>query len=161
MRYIKEQWLTQRAGCKIQQPRVGHWVLTLKLDSWSLVLKDNLDVLSRLPELIEQFLNKEPVNLDLAEARLTEENRYKYLTMLNHILMAKWKENLWFIFGELVYICEIADSIMTRGDRMLWKDRILSLHYTQGRWHGKVSRKEAKRLGKKVGIHGVRRRRKD
>ena len=59
------------------------------LKSLSLVLKDNRDVLSRLPELIEQFLNKEPVNLDLAEARLTEENRYKYLTMLNHILMAK------------------------------------------------------------------------
>jgi len=57
------------------------------LKSLSIVLKDNRDVLSRLPELIEQFLNKEPVNPDLA--RLKEENRYKYLTMLNHILMAK------------------------------------------------------------------------
>lgn len=125
------------------------------------VLKDNRDVLSRLPELMEQCLNKEPLNSDLAESRLKEENRYKYLTMLNDKPMLRWKENLWFIFGELVYTCEIAESIMTRGDRMFCKDRISSLHYTQGTWRGKVSRKETKRLGKKVGINGVRHRRKD
>lgn len=47
------------------------------------VLKDNRDVLSRLPELMEQCLNNEPLNSDLAESRPKEENRYKYLRKLN------------------------------------------------------------------------------
>lgn len=55
------------------------------------VLKDNRDVLVRLPELMEQCLSKEPLNPELAESRLKEENRYKNVMMLTYddILMIK------------------------------------------------------------------------
>ena len=47
------------------------------LKSLIAVYKDNRDVLPRLPELMEQCLNKEPLNPELAaESRPKEENRY-------------------------------------------------------------------------------------
>lgn len=61
----------------------------LFLKSLIAVFKDHRNVLPRLPELMEQCLNKEPLNRDLAESRPKEESRYKQLMMLNDKLMIK------------------------------------------------------------------------
>lgn len=47
------------------------------LKSLSAVFKDNRNVLTRLPELMEQCLNKEPLNPNLVESRHEDENRYR------------------------------------------------------------------------------------
>ena len=49
----------------------------LFLKSLSAVFKEYRNVLPRLPELMEQCVNTEPLNPDLAESRPKEESRYE------------------------------------------------------------------------------------